>query len=326
MASTGNEKIIEEIQQLRKSRRALILAHYYESPEIQDIADFIGDSLQLAQVGQKSDAPVILLAGVVFMAESVKMLSPEKTVLVPDLEASCSLVESSPYDKYLAWRLAHPNHIAVTYVNSSAAVKTISDVICTSSNAERVINSIPKDRPILFGPDKNLGRYLQMRTKREMLFWEGTCQVHILFNAKHLLELKEKHPHAVVIAHPECDDGVLAVSQVIGSTTRLLEEVKNNPAKEFIVATEDGILYQMRKSRPDANIMQAPIDEACACNECPFMKLNTLEKVRNALRDMKPEVTVSPKTAALAKVSLERMMCISEGQSVTWPPRFSAPQ
>ncbi len=318
--------LIKDILELKKSRKAEILAHFYEDGDIQDIADHVGDSLYLAQQGQKSSADVILLAGVVFMAESVKILSPNKTVLVPDLNAGCSLVSGSPYKEYLRWRLAHANHIAVTYVNSSAELKAISDVICTSSNAEKIINAIPKDRGILFGPDKNLGRYLARKSGRDMLFWEGSCEVHVLFNAQHLHNMKLEHPDAVVIAHPECEDGVLAQCDVIGSTSRLLAEVQKNPAKKFIVATEDGIFHQMRKSRPDAVLLQAPIDEACSCNQCPYMKLNTLEKIRNALRDLKPQVNVPPPLAKLAQVSLNQMMDVTQGKSVTWSSRFFEPK
>lgn len=314
-----------EILALKKSRNAEILCHYYEDGDIQDISDKIGDSLYLAQQGETSKADVILLAGVVFMAESVKILSPKKTVLVPDLNAGCSLVQSSPYQKYKEWREAHPNGICVTYVNSSAEVKAISDVICTSSNAEKIIAAIPKDREILFGPDKNLGRYLAQKSQRQMLLWDGSCEVHVLFNARLLADMKVAHPEAVVIAHPECDDGVLSQADVIGSTSRLLEEVRQNPATKFIVATEDGIFHEMRKARPEAVLLQAPIDEACSCNQCPYMKLNNLEKIRNALRDLKPEVHVPEKLMSLAKISLDRMMKITRGEKVEWPQRFQAP-
>lgn len=314
--------LVKEILELKNQKKAQIFAHYYEDGEIQDLADVVGDSLYLAQQGEKSTAPVILLAGVVFMGESVKLLSPEKTVIVPDLKAGCSLVTSSPYEAYKKWRQAYPDHIAVTYVNSSVEVKAISDVICTSSNAEKIIHSIPKERGILFGPDKNLGRYLAKKTGREMIFWDGSCEVHVLFNAQHLHNFKAKHPDAVVIAHPECDEGVLSQCDVVGSTSRLLEEVKNNPAKKFIVATEEGIFHQMRKARPDAEILQAPIDEACSCNQCPYMKLNTLEKIRDALRSLQPELFVEEKYRAPAKLSLERMMKISRGESVEWPSKF----
>lgn len=312
-----------EILDLKKKHNAVILSHFYEDGEIQDMADHIGDSLYLAQMGQKIDAPVVLLAGVVFMAESVKLLSPEKTVLVPDMNAGCSLVDHSPYDKYLEWRRQHPDGIAVTYVNSSAAVKSISDVCVTSSNAEKVIKAIPKDRPILFGPDRNLGRYLAQKLDRDMILWPGSCQVHVLFSSRKLFELKQQHPNALVIAHPECSEAVLQYADVIGSTSRLLDEVTNNKnVNEFIVATEHGIFHQMQKARPDATLVQAPAEGSCACNECPFMKMNTLEKVRDALRTLNPAVHVDTELAKKARIPLDRMMAITEGRPVEWPSRF----
>jgi quinolinate synthase len=312
----NNSKLIEEILQLKKKHNALILAHYYEDGAIQDIADFVGDSLALAQQGEKSNHPVVLMAGVVFMAESVKILSPDKLVLVPDVNAGCSLVDHSPIDKYLAWKNKHPNSVLVTYVNSSASVKAISDVICTSSNAEKIINSIPTDKKILFGPDRNLGSYLAKKTGREMVLWPGACEVHVLFSARKLFELKNENPSAPVLAHPECLDAVLEYADVIGSTSRLLEEVKNNPAKTFIVATEPGIFHQMKKVRPDATLIQAPAEGSCACNECPYMKLNTLEKIKAALTHLKPEVTVDHNVIEKARVSLRRMLDISAGKPV----------
>lgn len=315
--------IESEILALKKKHDAVILAHFYEDGEIQDIADYVGDSLYLAQMGQKLPNKVVLLAGVVFMAESVKLLSPEKTVLIPDKGAGCSLVDNSPYDRYLEWRRKHPEAIAVTYVNSSAAVKSITDVCVTSSNAEKIINAIPKDRMIAFGPDRNLGRYLSKKLNRDMLLWPGSCQVHVLFSARKLFELKAKHPNALVIAHPECSEAILQYADVIGATSRLLDEVKNNRSKtEFIVATEDGIFHQMRKARPDAVLIQAPAEGSCACNQCPYMKMNTLEKIKSALENLEPRVDVEPALAAKARVSLERMMAITEGRPVTWPARF----
>lgn len=312
-----------EIAELKKKRNAVILAHYYEEGDVQDIADHIGDSLFLAQVGQKSEAPVVLLAGVTFMGESVKLLSPEKTVLLPDTKAGCSLVDHSPYEKYLAWRREYPDAIAVTYVNSSAAVKSITDVCVTSSNAEKIINAIPRDRRILFGPDRNLGRYLAKKLNREMILYPGYCEVHVLFSAKRLFELKSKYPEARVLAHPECDEAVLQYADVIGSTSRLLDEVKTNLAcKEFIVATEDGIFHQMRKARPEATLIQAPPEGSCGCNQCPYMKLNTLEKIRNALRDLSPAIDIETDLAEKARVSLDRMMAITDGRAVEWPARF----
>lgn len=322
---TTQTSLVKEILDLKKQRNAEILSHFYEDGEIQDISDHVGDSLFLAQQGQKSRSQVILLAGVVFMAESVKILSPDKMVLVPDTKAGCSLVTGSPYEKYLKWRTQHPDHIAVTYVNSSAALKTISDVICTSSNAEKIINTIPKERGILFGPDKNLGRYLAQKSGRSMLFWDGSCEVHVLFNAQHLYNFKRQHPGAITLAHPECDDGILSQSDIVGSTSRLLEEVQKNPAKTFIVATEEGIFHQMRKVRPDAILFQAPIDEACSCNQCPYMKLNTLEKIRTALKTLEPQIHLDKSLAARAQVSLNRMMDITSGKSVNWPARFEVP-
>jgi len=318
--------IAAEIQRLKKEKNAVILAHYYEEGDIQEVADFVGDSFYLAQMGKKTNAEVILLAGVVFMAESVKILNPQKKVLVPDLEAGCSLVKSAPYDQYLAWRKAHPKALAVTYINSSAEVKAISDVIVTSSNAKQIVDSIPSDRLILFGPDQNLGRYLSKELKRPFELWPGTCEVHVLFSAKKLYELVQKNPDAVVIAHPECNEDVLQYANVIGSTSRLLDEVKNNPAKKFIVATEPGIFHQMKKSRPDAELIQAPeADGSCGCNNCPYMKLNTLEKVKAALETLSPEIKLEEDLRLRALNSLENMMKITSGTPAVWPDHFQSP-
>lgn len=311
--------LIKKIKDLKQQHNALILAHYYEHGDIQDLADCVGDSLYLAQQGQAAKNPVVLLAGVVFMAETVKILSPEKTVLVPDLDAGCSLVHHSPASEYQKWRLKNPNAICVTYVNSSAEVKALSDVIVTSSNAEKIIRAIPEDRTILFGPDQNLGRYLSKKTGRPMELWPGACEVHVLFSARKIFELKSLHPNARVLAHPECDDEVLKEAHVIGSTSRLLDEVKTSSAKEFIVATEPGILHQMKKARPDAQLFEAPAEGSCACNECPYMKLNTLEKIAYSLENLSPPVSVSPRLAERARVPLERMMRLTQGESVTWP-------
>ncbi len=312
--------IVDEIQRLKKEKNAVILAHYYTDGAIQDIADYVGDSFYLAKMGQQVKADVILLAGVVFMAESVKILNPEKTVLVPDLKAGCSLVDEAPYEKYLQWKQQHPRGITVTYINSSAEVKSISDVIVTSSNAKQIVNAIPKDRPILFGPDKNLGAFLEKETGRQFINWPGSCQVHVLFEAQKLLEMIKQHPDAVVIAHPECDDSILMWAKVIGSTSRLLEEVQKNPAKKFIVATETGIFHQMKKARPDAEILQAPVaDAGCACNDCPYMKLNSLEKIKLSLQTLQPQVQVSEDLREKAKVGLNRMLAITAGEPVTWP-------
>ncbi|PCI27153.1 quinolinate synthase [Candidatus Kaiserbacteria bacterium] len=318
--------IEEEILELKDKHNALILAHFYEDGDIQDIADHVGDSLFLAQMGQKAENPVILLAGVIFMAESVKILSPKKTVLAPDMNAGCSLVDSSPIDKYRAWREENPEAISVTYVNCSSEVKAISDVICTSSNVEKIVNAIPKDREILFGPDKQLGKHIAGLTGREMKLWDGSCEVHMIFSGKKLYQLKKQHPDAVVVAHPECADSVLQYADVIGSTSKLLSEVKTNTAvKTFIIATESGIMHKMQQERPDATLIQAPADN-CACNDCPYMKLNTLEKVRDALKFQQPQIELSADLIERAQGSLKRMMDITEGRPVSWPDRFSAPK
>lgn len=313
---------IQRILELKKSRNALLLAHYYEDGAIQDVADFVGDSLALAQKGEAASQPVILMAGVVFMGESVKILSPDKTVLVPDLDAGCSLVQHSPFERYLAWREKYPDAVCVSYVNSSAEVKSITDVCVTSSNAEKIINAIPQDRRILFGPDRNLGRYLSRKLDREMILWPGACEVHILFSARRLFELKSAHPDALVLAHPECDESVLQNADVIGSTSRLLDEVKNNPARAFIVATEHGIFHQMQKARPDADLIQAPAQGSCACNECPYMKMNTLEKIERALTTLEPAIDLPKPLMAQARHSLDRMMKITRGEPVDWPREF----
>lgn len=315
--------IAADIARLKKEKDAVILAHYYEDGDIQDVADFVGDSFFLAKQGQKVQQKVILLAGVVFMAESVKILNPEKTVLVPDLEASCSLVKGAPYADYLAWRQQYPDALAVTYINSSAEVKAISDVIITSSNAAQIIESIPRDRRILFGPDQHLGRWLSKQLNREFIYWPGSCEVHMLFNAKKLHSLMFEHPDAVVIAHPECDESVLQHAHVIGSTSRLLQEVEKNPAKKFIVATETGIFHQMKKLRPEAELIQAPVlDAGCSCNNCPYMKMNTMEKIKRALETLQPQVQMDNSLRMKAQVSLDRMMDITSGKSVQWPAEF----
>jgi quinolinate synthase len=319
-----NYDVAAEIQRLKKEKNAVVLAHYYEDGDIQDVADYVGDSFFLAKKGQEVKEQVILLAGVVFMAESVKIMNPTKTVLVPELEASCSLVKGAPYDKYLAWRQQHRDGIAVTYINSSAEVKSISDVIITSSNAQQIVNAIPKDRKILFGPDQHLGRWLSKKLGREMEFWNGSCEVHVLFNANRLAALIKEHPDALILAHPECDDSVLAYANVIGSTQHLLDSVSSNPHKKFIVATETGIFHQMQKRRPDATFIQAPVvDEGCQCNDCPYMKMNNLEKIKRALETLEPQMNLPESLRLEAKVSLDRMMDITSGKAVTWPKEFA---
>lgn len=315
--------IVSEIEQLKKEKNAVILAHYYEDGDIQDVADYVGDSFYLAKTGQTVNAEVILLAGVVFMAESVKILNPTKTVLVPDMGAGCSLVKGAPFNRYKAWRDQNPDGIAVTYINSSAEVKAISDVIVTSSNADQILKAIPEDRKILFGPDQHLGKFLAKKYNRKMEMWPGACEVHVLFNAKKLHELTMQHPDAVVIAHPECDEAVLQYAEVVGSTSRLLEEVAKNPKKKFIVATELGIFHQMKKARPDAELIQAPVaDGTCNCNNCPYMKMNNMEKIKRALETLSPKVELPENLRTKAQVSLDRMMAITSGKPVTWPEKF----
>jgi len=309
MEVQANKPLWDRIQELKKKKNAVILAHYYEEGAIQDLADFVGDSFQLALFGQKSEASLLLMAGVVFMAESVKILNPAKKVVVPDLAAGCSLVQSSPYQAYKTWKESFPNPFLVSYINSSAEVKAISDVIVTSSNAEKIIRRIPEGYTILFGPDRNLGRYLMQKTGRPMELWPGTCEVHVQFSAEKLWALKQQHPEAVVLAHPECDEVVLQVADVIGSTSRLLQEVEKNSSRTFIVATEPGIFHQMKKKRPDAEILQAPmLGETCGCNHCPYMKLNTLEKIEHALLSESPEIRLDEELMIQARKPLERMV------------------
>jgi quinolinate synthase len=313
------KSIEQEIEELKKERNAVILAHFYEEGDIQDIADFTGDSLFLAQKGAESDADVILLAGVVFMGESVKILSPNKTVLVPDLKAGCSLVDSSPSKEYAQWKADNPDSVLISYINCSAEVKAVSDVICTSSNAEKIVHAIPSDKKILFGPDRNLGSFLSKKLNREMTMWPGSCEVHMQFHAKELFNLIQKNQDAVVLAHPECEPEVLQYAHGVGSTSFILNEVKTNPAKKFIIATEDGIFHQMKKARPDAELIQAPnADGDCGCSRCPYMKLNTLEKIRDALKNLEPKIEIDEDLRQRAHGSLDKMMKISAGESVTF--------
>jgi quinolinate synthase len=302
-----------EIERLRRERNAVILAHYYQEPEIQDLADYVGDSLALARRAQAAEADVIVFCGVHFMAETAKILNPERTVVLPDLDAGCSLADSCPPEEFREFVEARPDHKVVSYVNTSAAVKALSDVICTSSNAKEVIASIPEDTPIIFGPDKHLGRYLVEQTGREMTLWPGTCMVHVLFSERKIRELKLRHPDAEVLAHPECEERVLALADHIGSTTSLIERAAESPAPEFIVATEPGVIHQMQRLAPEKTFLRAPgegsPDGACeACSECPHMRLNTVEKLYLCLRDLSPEIELDEKTRLAALVPIERML------------------
>lgn len=302
----------EEIIKLKKDLNAVILAHYYQESEIQDIADFVGDSLELAKKAKATDADVIVFAGVHFMAETAKILNPNKLVLIPDLEASCSLAEGCPADEFKKFREAHPDHIAITYINCTAEVKALSDIICTSSNAEKIISQIPADKPILFSPDRNLGKYLIKKTGREMLLWEGSCIVHETFSERKILELKVRYPEAKLIAHPECEEPVLMHADFIGSTSKLLKFVQEDDSNSYIVATETGIIHQMKKARPDKNFIPAPPqDESCSCNECPYMKLNTMEKVYLCMKNKFPEIVMDEELRLRALKPIERMLEMS---------------
>ena len=303
--------LFDEIARLKKERNAVLLAHYYQEPDIQDIADYIGDSLGLSQEAAKTEADVIVFAGVHFMAETAKILNPSKKVVLPDLEAGCSLAEGCPADAFAAFKARHPGHAVISYINCSAAVKALSDVICTSSNAEKVVRSIPADQPIVFAPDKNLGAWLIKKIGRPMVLWPGTCVVHETFSERKLVQLKIEHPEALVLAHPECEEAVLRHADVIASTTGLLQAAIASPAKILIVATESGILHQMEKACPDKTFVPAPPEANCACNECPFMKRNTLEKVYLALRDLEPEITLPEDLRVAALRPIQRMLELS---------------
>lgn len=301
-----------EVLRLKEERDAVILAHYYQKGEIQDVADFIGDSLALAQIARTLPNRVIVLCGVHFMGETAKILCPDKTVLVPDVNAGCSLADSCPADEFEAFIKAHPGHTVVSYVNTSAAVKALTDVVVTSSNARKIVESLPADEKIIFGPDRNLGNYINSVTGRQMLLWDGACHVHEQFSLEKLMELKRENPDALVLAHPECKKPLLLLADKVGSTKALLDFAKASDARRFIVVTESGILHQMRKECPGKEFIPAPPQEAgCACNDCSFMKLNTMEKLRDCLRDLAPAIEVDPEIAARAVRPIERMLALS---------------
>lgn len=300
-----------EVLRLKEDLNAVILAHYYQESEIQDIADIIGDSLELARRAAETKAEVIVFAGVHFMAETAKILNPQKQVLLPDLDAGCSLAEGCPAPAFKAFRAKHPDHVSITYINCSAEVKAASDIICTSSNAEKIIRQIPEDKPIFFAPDKNLGRYLMKKTGRKMLLWDGSCIVHETFSYRKLTQLRLEHPDAEVIAHPECEEPILEMAGFIGSTSGLLKHVQKSPNRKFIVATEPGILHQMQKYAPDKEYIPAPPEASCACNECPYMKLNTMEKLFLCMRNRAPEITLDPIIMQQALAPIQRMLYMS---------------
>jgi len=304
--------LIKEINYLKKKKNAVILAHYYQNADIQDIADYIGDSLGLAQEAQKSTSDIILFAGVHFMAETAKILNPSKKVLIPDLKAGCSLADSCPPDQFAAFKEKHPDHIVITYINCTADIKALSDIICTSSNAVQIVESLPKDQKIIFAPDKNLGAYINKKTNREMVLWDGSCMVHEIFSLEKLIKLKFQHPNAKIIAHPECEEEILKHADFIGSTTALLNYSIKSIDKEFIVLTETGILHQMQKSSPDKIFIPAPPNNNCACNDCPHMKLNTLEKIYIALLHEQPELLMSNEMIEKAKKPILKMLDLSD--------------
>jgi quinolinate synthase len=303
--------LFAEIEKLKKEKNAVILAHYYQVGDIQDVADYIGDSLGLSQQAAKTEAEIIVFAGVHFMAETAKILNPHKKVVLPDLRAGCSLAEGCPPKEFAEFKAAHPDHIVITYINCSAEIKALSDIICTSSNAVQIVNSLPKDQKIIFAPDKNLGAYVAKQTGRELVLWNGACMVHEIFSQQRILKLKEQNPEAKIIAHPECEEPILALADFIGSTTALLNYSKKSDAQSFIVATETGILHQMQKDSPTKTFIPAPPTTNCACNDCPHMKLNTLEKLYLCLRDGQPEIIVPENTRIGAEKSIRRMLDIS---------------
>lgn len=310
---TATEKLKKEILELKKKRGAVIMAHYYQTGDIQDIADYIGDSLALAQTAAKLKEDVIVVCGVHFMGETAKILCPDKTVLVPDTEAGCSLADSCPANEFELFVKKHPAHTVISYVNTSAAVKALTDVVVTSGNAKEIVESFPENEKIIFGPDRNLGNYINGITGRNMVLWDGACHVHEQFSLEKTIKLKEEYPDAKVLVHPECKKPMQMIADKIGSTAVLLKYAGESDAEKFIVATESGILHQMQKKYPDKTFIPAPpSDSTCACNECSFMKLNTLEKLRNCLRDMSPEIKVDEKIMEKARRPIERMLELSE--------------
>ena len=311
LASLAHLDLEQEIARLKRGMNAVILAHYYQESEIQDLADFVGDSLQLSQQAAATSADVIVFAGVLFMAETAKILNPDKLVLLPDLKAGCSLADGCPAHLFRPFRARYPDHIVISYINCSAEVKALSDIICTSSNAEKIIRQIPPEQPILFAPDQHLGRYLMKKTGRELRLWPGSCMVHEMFSERSLVQLKQRHPQAMVLAHPECAEAVLRHADYVGSTTGILNYAEQSPAKEFIVATESGILHQMEKACPEKTFISAPGEGGCSCSECPHMKLNTMEKLYLCMRDRMPEITLDEELRQRALQPIARMLEMS---------------
>ena len=304
--------LVEEINRLKREKNAVLLAHYYQEAEIQDIADYIGDSLGLSQQAAKTDADVIVFAGVHFMAETAKILSPQKKVLLPDLKAGCSLSDSCPPHLFAKFKEQYPGHTVITYVNCTAELKALSDIVCTSSNAVQIVESLPPDEKIIFGPDRNLGEYVKKKTGRDMVLWNGACMVHEIFSQERINQLRQAYPQAKFIAHPECEEEILEAADYIGSTSGLLKYTKEDPSDTFIVATESGIIHQMQKASPHKIFIPAPPNNTCACNDCPYMKLNTLEKLYNCMKYEQPEVDLPADVIARARRPIERMLEISE--------------
>ncbi|MCX6249321.1 MAG: quinolinate synthase NadA [Bacteroidetes bacterium] len=307
----SDSNLVKDFLDLKQKKNAILLAHYYQIPQIQDIADFVGDSLGLSQEAFKTDAKIIIFAGVHFMAETAKILNPDKKVIVPDLNAGCSLADSCPPDLFKKFINEHPEHIVISYINCSAEVKALSDVICTSSNAVKIVESFPKEQKIIFAPDKNLGGYINNITGRNMILWEGTCEVHDIIKTEAIINLREENPDAKLIAHPECKGVILAMADFIGSTTALINYTMKDPAKKFIVATETGILHQMKKSSPGKQFLIVPADETCTCNDCPYMKMNTLPKLLHCMKYEEPELILTTELIEKAKKPILRMLELS---------------
>lgn len=303
--------LFSEINKLKKEKNAIILAHYYQDADIQDIADYIGDSLGLSQEAARTDADIIVFAGVHFMAETAKILSPNKKVLLPDLNAGCSLADSCPADKFEAFKKLHPDHLVISYINCTAELKTLTDIVCTSTNAVQIVENLPIGQKIIFAPDKNLGAYINKKTGRNMVLWNGACMVHEIFSLEKITKLKNQHPNAKLLAHPECEANLLEIADYIGSTTGILKYSTQSPATEFIVATESGIIHQMQKANPSKTFIPAPPNNSCACNDCPHMKLNTLEKLYNCLKYEQPEILLSEELIREAKKPIIRMLELS---------------
>lgn len=305
------EQKIERLKSLKKDKNAIILAHYYQEGEIQDIADFIGDSLALSQFAQKVQEDVILFAGVNFMAETAKILNPTKKVIVPDLKAGCSLADSAEPVAFKKWRDSYPGSVVVTYINTTAEIKALSDIICTSSNAVKIVNTIPKDKLVLFAPDKFLGSYIKQATGREMILWNGSCQVHEMFSEEKVIILKNDNPDAIVLAHPECPPNILKYADIIGSTTKIIDEAVNSQHNKFIILTEPGVIHEMKKRAPQKTYIEVPNLDGCSCNECPYMRLNTLDKMISALENMTPEIIVPDEIREKALLPIKKMLELS---------------